>query len=229
MKTYIIIVAGGKGNRMNNVVPKQFILLQGKPILMHTIEKFHTAVPGISSIVVIASELMQEWKNLCISHHFNTAHQLVAGGETRFHSVKNGLQLLPDDCIAGIHDAARPLVSEHTIITAFETAALKGNAAPAVSVTESMREIKGEMNTAVDRNHYVIVQTPQCFHSTVIKKAFEQDYTPLFTDDVSVAEAAGHHIHLIEGNRENIKITTPQDLIIAEAFMKSNAGNKTDK
>lgn len=219
MKKYIIIVAGGSGTRMNNTVPKQFIKLQGKPILMHTIEKFSSSFPEINSIVVLNPELNEQWMRLCKEHNFIIPHELVAGGETRFHSVMNGLHNVPDNCIVGIHDAARPLVSAHTIITAFKTAEEKGNASPAITLNESIREVNGENNKAVDRANYMIIQTPQCFKSLLIKKAFLQEYNSSFTDDASVLEATGVKINLIEGNRENIKITTPQDLIVAEALM----------
>jgi len=217
---FIIIVAGGNGSRMNNIVPKQFIALLGKPILMHTIEKFFSSIPEINIIVVLAKELKDEWKQLCTKHNFTIPHQLMDGGETRFHSVKNGLSVVPDNCIVGVHDAARPLVSKQTIISAFEIAEKKGNAIPAVAVNESLRETNGENNKAVDRNKYMIIQTPQCFNSTILKKAFEQPYHPLFTDDASVVERMGEKINLIEGNNENIKITTPQDLIIATALLQ---------
>ena len=215
MKKYVIIVAGGSGTRMNNAVPKQFILLQGKPILMHTIEKFSSSIPDIHIIVVLNLQLNDEWQLLCKHHNFNIPHTLVGGGETRFHSVKNGLNSVPENSVVGVHDAARPLVNTHTISTAFKTAEEKGNATPAISLNESIRQVDGETNKAVDRNKYMIIQTPQCFHSSILKKAFEQEYTPSFTDDASVAETIGVKINLIEGNRENIKITTSQVLIIA--------------
>lgn len=220
MRKYIIIVAGGSGTRMNNAVPKQFLELQGKPVLIHTIEKFTTAIPEINVVVVLSSPLREEWKNLCLKHNFNISFQLAEGGGTRFHSVKNGLELVPENCIVGVHDAARPLVSIQTIVNAFEIAEQKGNASPAIPLTESLRIVENANNRAVDRNNYFIVQTPQCFQSNLLKKAFLQEYRPAFTDDASVVEAMGEKINLIEGNRENIKITTPQDLIIAEALMK---------
>ncbi len=220
MKKYIIIVAGGYGTRMGNAIPKQFIELNGKPILMHTIEKFVLAFPEIIIIVVLAKQLNEEWKSLCVKHNFTTSHQLCNGGETRFNSVKNGLEFVPENSIVGVHDAARPLVSIKTIIDAFETAEEKGNASPAISMHESIREIDGEKNKSVDRSKYLIIQTPQCFQSLLLKKAFLQNYQPSFTDDASVLEAMGEKINLIEGNRENIKITTNQDLIIAECLNK---------
>lgn len=204
---------------MNTDVPKQFIPLQGKPILMQTIEKFAKTVPQINIIVVLAKELNEQWQTLCNKHNFEIPYQLIYGGETRFHSVKNGLEYVPMNCLVGIHDAARPLVSADTILSAFKTANEKGNAIPAVSISESIREVEGENNNALDRNKFKVIQTPQCFHSNIIKKAFEQTYNPLFTDDASVAEAVGEKINIIEGNTENIKITTKEDLIIAEALM----------
>jgi 2-C-methyl-D-erythritol 4-phosphate cytidylyltransferase len=220
MKKYVIIVAGGTGSRMNNAIPKQFIELKGKPVLMHTIEKFTSAFPDIFVIVVLSRSLNDDWNDLCAKHNFKIPHQLADGGETRYHSVKNGLALVPDACVVGIHDAARPLVSRQTILNAFETAEDRGNASPSIPLNDSIRFLKGKDNCAVDRTHYSIIQTPQCFHSDLIKKAFLKAYKPEFTDDASVLEAFGEKINLIEGNRENIKITTEQDLIIAEALME---------
>ncbi len=221
MKKYVIIVAGGTGTRMNNAVPKQFIDLCGKPILMHTIQKFVDAISQIKIILVLSSSYKSDWEVLCKKHNFNYSLEIADGGKTRFHSVKNGLALVPENCVVGIHDAARPLVSKQTIINAFETAENKGNASPAISLNESVREVIGEKNKAVDRSNYYIIQTPQCFQSSLLKKAFLQPYSSAFTDDASVLEAMGEKINLIEGNRENIKITTPQDLIIAEVLLKS--------
>ncbi len=217
---YVIIVAGGTGTRMNNVVPKQFLELQGKPVLMHTIQKFIKAIPEINIVLVLSLQLREEWETLCVKHNFTIPSQLADGGDTRFHSVKNGLELVPENCIVGVHDAARPLVSEQTILKVFETAEQKGNASPTIPLTESIRVIENNNNKAVDRANYFIVQTPQCFQSNLLKKAFLQEYRSTFTDDASVVEAMGEKINLIEGNRENIKITTPQDLIIAEALIK---------
>ncbi len=219
LKQYVIIVAGGNGTRMNSDVPKQFIELQGKPILMHTLQKFADSIKDINIVLVLSASYNELWKALCKKHMFNIHYQLTEGGATRFHSVKNGLQLVPENCIVGIHDAARPLVSKQTILNAFETATIKGNASPAISLNESVREVTNGANKAVDRTNYLLVQTPQCFQSELIKKAFLQEYQPSFTDDASVLEATGEKINLIEGNRENIKITTPQDLVIAQALI----------
>jgi 2-C-methyl-D-erythritol 4-phosphate cytidylyltransferase len=218
---YIIIVAGGSGTRMNSAIPKQFMELSGRPVLMHTIDRFRNTYLDISVIVVLAEKLNDQWKELCSKHGFEVPHQLVNGGETRYHSVKNGLELVPDACVVGIHDAARPLVNAFTIKNAFSAAEKLGNASPAVSVTDSLRTVKGTENTGVDRNNYRIVQTPQCFHSNLLKQAFRKAYKPEFTDDATVLEAFGEKINLIEGNRENIKITSPQDILIAEALIKT--------
>jgi 2-C-methyl-D-erythritol 4-phosphate cytidylyltransferase len=223
LKKYVIIVAGGSGTRMKSAIPKQFMELNGKPMLMRTIHKFYTSIDNCSIIVVLAKEYQEAWKLLCKQYQFIISHEVVNGGPTRYASVKNGLTLVPDACIVGIHDAARPLVSTTTILKAYEEAELMGNASPAIPLTDSLRRWKGKENTAVDRKDYMIIQTPQCFHSHLIKKAFEKPYQPEFTDDATVLEAYGEKIHLIEGNRENIKITTQQDLIIAEALFKQTA------
>jgi len=219
LKKHIIIVAGGSGTRMNSAIPKQFLELHGKPVLMHSIEIFVKAIPEINIILVLPLSYRKEWETLCKKHNFTIPFQLADGGETRFHSVKNGLTLVPENALVGIHDAARPLVNIKTIINAFETAEQKGNASPAIQINESLREVKGNKNKAVDRSTIFVIQTPQCFQSNLIKKAFLQEYSQSFTDDASVLEAMGEKINLIEGNRENIKITTPLDLIIAEAIM----------
>lgn len=219
-EAFVIIVAGGSGTRMKSATPKQFMELNNKPILMHTIQKFVDSLPDISIVLVLSGSLQDEWKNLCSKHNFHIPHQITDGGETRFHSVKNGLMLVPENCVVGVHDAARPLVSEATILKAYEVAKEKGNASPAIPLVESIRVKENDGNKAVDRSNYFIIQTPQCFRSNILKKAFLQDYTPAFTDDASVVEAMGEKINLIEGNRENIKITTPQDLLIAEALLK---------
>lgn len=217
---YCIIVAGGSGSRMNSDIPKQFIQLNGKPVLMHTIENFVATIPSIKIVIVLATAYKAQWMELCEKHNFSISFQLTDGGETRFHSVKNGLALVPNNSIVGIHDAARPLVSSTTIQNTFETAQKLGNASPAITISESMREINGANNKAVNRSNYVLIQTPQCFQSDLIKKAFLQNYQSSFTDDASVLEATGEKINLVEGNRENIKITTPYDLVVAEAMMR---------
>ncbi len=216
---YAIIVAGGSGSRMNSATPKQFLEINGKPILMHSIEKFTELIPEVNIIVVLLFSLMEQWKSLCIKHHFSIPHQLVNGGETRFHSVKNALSLVPENCLVGIHDAARPLVNNKTINNAFKTAEIKGNAIPVMPLNDSIREVKNNSNFSVDRRNYFIIQTPQCFQSSLIKNAFLRDYNTSFTDDASVLEAMGVNINLIEGNPENVKITTPIDFVVATALL----------
>lgn len=206
---------------MKSVIPKQFMELRGKPVLMHTMEKFYAAIPEIQIIVVLAKEHQDEWKILCAKHRFQIEHTLAEGGETRYASVKSGLNAIKEG-VVGIHDAARPLVNVATIRHAFEEAEIMGNASPCIPVTDSLRRIKGKENIAVDRSDFSIIQTPQCFHTALIKKAFEKPYQKEFTDDATVLEAYGEKIHLIEGHKENIKITTPQDMLIAEALLSAS-------
>jgi 2-C-methyl-D-erythritol 4-phosphate cytidylyltransferase len=235
LKRYAIIVGGGSGTRMNTPVPKQFMLLDGKPVLMHTLQKFSEADPSIDILVVLRPDQLAFWTELCTQYSFTIAHQITEGGETRFQSVKNGLGLVTEDGIVGIHDAARPLVSTKTIITAFKAAEMYGNAVPAIPLQDSIRQVVSGMSIAVDRTKYCAIQTPQCFNAGMLKKAYEQEYKYTFTDDASVVEASGEKIHLIDGNSDNIKITTPRDLIIADAILKNkkviastNKGNHTD-
>lgn len=218
MNKYVIIVAGGSGSRMKSAVPKQFMLLGGKPILMRTMERFVQAIPDINLVLVLADNLNDQWDQLCEQYDFQLSHQLVNGGETRYHSVKNGLEKVPSGSLVGIHDAARPLVSLETICRVYNAAAEFGNASPYVPAVESMRMGDALQNKAIDRSTLMIVQTPQCFHADLLKPAFEKPYRDTFTDDASVLEAHGVGIRLVEGNRENIKITTADDLLIATAF-----------
>ncbi|MCO6499369.1 MAG: 2-C-methyl-D-erythritol 4-phosphate cytidylyltransferase [Vicingus serpentipes] len=221
MLKYAIIVAGGKGERMGANVPKQFLNLKGKPVLMHTIEKFKTAFPDIQIILALPNNQMDYWEVLCKDHSFDVSHKVVTGGEARFYSVKNALTFVQEEGVVAVHDGVRPLVSEATIKKCFEIALEKGNAIPVVDVVDSLRFVSkqdGE-NKAVPRSCYKIVQTPQCFQSALLLKAYEQEFDSAFTDDASVVERLGTTIHLVEGNRENIKITTAEDLMIAEALL----------
>jgi 2-C-methyl-D-erythritol 4-phosphate cytidylyltransferase len=220
MKKFVIIVAGGSGSRMGSKLPKQFLELCGKPVLMHTIQAFHDFDPKCELILVLPATQQEVWSELCQKHSFSQPHTVVPGGETRFHSVQNGLKLIHDEGIVFIHDGVRPLVSQQTIRRCMETAQQTGNAIPVLPVTESLRKLDGSQNISVDRSNYFSVQTPQTFTSDVILKSFQQSYEHGFTDDASVVEKAGYTIHLVEGNYENIKITTPTDLIIAEAFLQ---------
>ncbi len=221
MKKYAIIVAGGSGTRMGTEIPKQFLEIKGKPVLMHSMNRFFDFDSNISIIVVLPEHQIEYWQKLCITHQFNVPHQVVKGGSERFYSVKNGLSLVDANALVAIHDAVRPLVSSKTITDAFDAAALRGSGIPAVPMNESIRQFEGEHNFAVNRSNYKIIQTPQCFESTTILEAFKQDYKVEFTDDATVIESNGSSVFLTHGNVENIKITTPRDLLLAEALMDS--------
>jgi len=217
---YLIIVAGGTGSRMQNTLPKQFIELNGEPIIIKTINCFLMYNPIIKIIISVHKDFKVYLEDLLKMFNVENANiKIVIGGQTRFDSVKNGLDTIVEtQAIVGIHDAARPFASLKTIKNCFETAAIKGNAIPCVSLNESIREISAKKNNAVNRNNYKVIQTPQCFLLSKIKQAFLQPYNPLFTDDATVLESIGEAIFLVEGNVENIKITTPHDLLIANAF-----------
>lgn len=216
----IIIVAGGTGSRMHSTIPKQFMEIHQKPVLIHTIEKFVEFDEHINIVVVVHKDYITD-ANFMLAEYFPEKNvQVVVGGETRFHSVKNGLNCIANkNDIVGIHDAARPLVSVETIKRCFETAAQKGNAIPVVPVHESLRMVTNGINKAVSRDDYRIVQTPQCFLVSKIKEAFNQPYSPFFTDDATVLEGMDETIYLVEGNTENIKITNPEDLKKAELYL----------
>jgi 2-C-methyl-D-erythritol 4-phosphate cytidylyltransferase len=218
MEKYAIIVAGGKGERMNAGMPKQFLPIGGVPVLMRTLEKFYTSDKAIRLILVLPETQFTYWKEICEKYDFSIPHQIVGGGETRFHSVKNGLAQVSSNSLVAVHDGVRPFVSEDTINRCYTLAMEKGVAIPVVESVDSIRLVKENGNQSVDRTLYRMVQTPQVFQSSLLKKAFEQTYSPLFTDDASVVEAMGSKVFLTEGNRENIKITTPFDLKIAEAL-----------
>jgi len=221
MKKFALIVAGGSGIRMGTEIPKQFLELCGKPVLMHTIQVFSDYYPEIKIILVLPEDQQQFWKGLCLKHSFSLSHQVVAGGKIRFHSVLNGLSQIEGEGIVFIHDGVRPLVSRTTLDRCLEMAQKFGNAIPVLPVNESLRKQEGDLNISVDRSQYFSVQTPQTFRCGQIIEAYKQVFDPAFTDDASVAEKAGFPIFMVEGNRENIKITTPEDLIIAEAFLKN--------
>jgi 2-C-methyl-D-erythritol 4-phosphate cytidylyltransferase len=221
MKKVALIVAGGSGKRMSSNIPKQFELLQGKPVLMNTFQLFFDYDPEINFVLVLPENQFDFWKMLINKFNFGIKHELAPGGKTRFHSVKSGLELVPEDAIVFIHDGVRPLVSETTIRNCYHTAVKKGNALPVIPVTESVREVKDKNNFSVDRSKYYLVQTPQTFQASLIKKAYNQIAIENFTDDASVLENTGEKINLVNGNRENIKITYPHDLIIANALLKT--------
>ena len=218
-RKYALIVAGGSGIRMETDIPKQFLSLNGKPVLMHTIDAFHQ-IDGIGIIVVLPSSEFERWKNLCIQYSFHTKHILVAGGETRFHSVKNGLEKV-DEGIVSIHDGVRPLISKEIIEQSFITASLHGNAITVVKLKDSIREMTlTGFSKTVNRDHYYLVQTPQTFQSALIKNAYQKATHHHFTDDAGVfEEISGNKINLIEGDYRNIKITTPEDMLLASVFL----------
>ncbi|NOX85966.1 MAG: 2-C-methyl-D-erythritol 4-phosphate cytidylyltransferase [Chlorobi bacterium] len=219
MDYYILITAAGKGQRIGGK-PKQFVELSGIPLLMHTFNAFAFLRYTANFILVLPENDISYWKDLCLQFSFDTPHEIISGGPKRFYSVKRGLNLVPDNAIVAIHDGVRPLVSQDTIQRCFTLAERKGNAVPAITVHESVRETDGALNKPVDRKKLRTIQTPQVFYSNLIKKAYHQNYREDFTDDVSVLESIGQQVYLTEGNDENIKITTPADLIMAEALLK---------
>lgn len=217
---YIIVVAGGKGLRMGGEIPKQFQMLNGLPILMLTLENVHRAVPSASIILVLPKDQQSYWNELCREYNFDMPFSLADGGETRFHSVKNGLSLVPDGekGVVAVHDGVRPFVSEHVFQDCMEQAAVCRAVIPVVEVVETLRHIVPEGSVTEPRGEYRLVQTPQVFDIDLLKKGYSQPYLPSFTDDASVVEAMGYPVKLIPGNRENIKITTPFDKIIGEVL-----------
>ncbi len=215
-----LIVAGGKGLRMGSELPKQFLPIGGKPVLMHTLEAFHRFDKRMQLILVLPREQQGFWRELCEMHRFNIRHEIADGGETRFHSVKNGLALINGiGGMVGVHDGVRPFVSQEVIARCFREAAVRKAVIPVIDVVETVRHLTGSGSETVNRNDYKLVQTPQVFDADLLRRAYEQEFTPFFTDDASVVEAMGVPVHLVEGNRENIKITTPFDLKVASALL----------
>ncbi|MFB6318700.1 2-C-methyl-D-erythritol 4-phosphate cytidylyltransferase [Saccharicrinis sp. FJH54] len=221
MKNHVIIVAGGSGKRMQSSVPKQFMVLHGKPVLMHTIDQFLKFDPDITVILVLPENQIDYWHSLCTTYKYTANVKITNGGPVRFESVRNGLNLITEDGIVGIHDGVRPFVSLDTIKHAYQKAANVGAVIPIRDMEESLRFSDQNTNYAVNRDHLKVVQTPQVFKTKIIKEAYSKPYIPEFTDDASVVERAGYKIYLIEGNRENIKLTTPFDFIIGNALLKS--------
>ena len=217
---FVIIVAGGKGLRMGTDLPKQFLPIGGKPVLMHTLEAFHKADAAMRLILVLPQSQQAYWKSLCEEYAFSIPHQVADGGETRFHSVKNGLALVDEAGLVGVHDGVRPFASIEVIRRCYAEAARYKAVVPVIDVVETIRMVQGDDSQTVDRNLYKLGQTPQVFDVALLKQAYHQSYIPGFTDDASVVEAYGEKIHLTEGNRENIKITTPFDLKIAETILQ---------
>lgn len=219
---YVIIVAGGKGLRMGSDIPKQFLPIAGKPVLMRTLERFRAYSSALQIILVLPEAQQDYWQELCKQYDFKVDYQLANGGQTRFHSVQNGLALVPDDAegVVGVHDGVRPFPSIDVIRNCYDTARTAKAVIPVIPVVETVRQLKSDGSITVPRDHYRLVQTPQTFDIQLLKAANRQPYNDGFTDDASVVESYGHAITLVEGNRENIKITTPYDIIVAEALCK---------
>ena len=220
---YVIIVAGGKGLRMGSDIPKQFLPIGGKPVLMRTLERFREYSAELQIILVLPEAQQDFWKGLCKEYHFQVEYLLANGGQTRFHSVQNGLALVPDDAegVVGVHDGVRPFPSVEVIRNCYETARTAKAVIPVIPVVETVRHLEGDSSVTVPRGDYRLVQTPQTFDIQLLKAANRQPYNDGFTDDASVVESYGHAITLVEGNRENIKITTPYDIVVAEAIITS--------
>ena len=224
VNAYVIVVAGGRGTRMGSDIPKQFLLLAGRPVLMHTLETFSRAMPGIHIVLVLPADQQDYWRELCRHHVFHLPHDVVDGGSTRFESVAHGLAAIPaevTDALVGVHDGVRPCVADEVIRRCYERAAAEGAVIPVVPVVETVRQTEGTCSHTIDRDTLRLVQTPQVFRLDLLRRAYLQPYTPAFTDDASVVEAAGHPVVLVAGNRENIKITTPWDLHVAETLISS--------
>lgn len=217
---YAIVVAGGRGTRIQSVLPKQFIDLQGRPVLMHTLDAFYRYSNSIRIVLVLPEDDFDTWEVLCSQHDYKRPYLLQKGGDTRFQSVRNGLELLEGEGLVAIHDGVRPLVSEDIIAASFRLAAVHKSAVAAVRLKESIRITNQDSTRAADRSQFRLIQTPQTFDLAMIKKAYQIREEPSLTDDASVAEKTGHTISLFEGSYENIKITTPEDLIIAEALIR---------
>ncbi|MBP3512393.1 MAG: 2-C-methyl-D-erythritol 4-phosphate cytidylyltransferase [Prevotella sp.] len=214
---YIIIVAGGKGLRMGSETPKQFLPVGGVPVLMRTIMRFREYSDGLNIVLVLPESQQERWHELCREHGFGIPYTLATGGETRFHSVRNGLAAIPAEAcgVAAVHDGVRPFPSVEVIARCYEAARTHGAAIPVTPVVETLRHTE---DGTVQRADYRLVQTPQAFRLDLLREAYAQPYSDMFTDDASVVESAGHAITLVDGNRENIKITTPFDMTVAEAL-----------
>ncbi len=227
-QNYAIIVAGGSGTRMGTTVPKQFLSVNELPVLMHTLLAFYNSIAKPHLILALPAGFHDYWKQLCHSHNFDIDHTLVIGGETRFHSVKAAFNnVTAKNSVIAVHDAVRPLINTTLIDAAYNQAIEKGNAIVAVKSRDSIRQLKDGLTVSLKRDEIYLVQTPQIFQYTQLKAAYLQEYTDAFTDDASVVEAAGFDIHLIEGDNQNIKITFPEDIAIAEMILKGreNASN----
>ena len=220
MKNYVIIVAGGSGSRLNSDIPKQFIPIHGIPVLMHTLNAFYNSSLQPEIILVLNLSYHSYWKDLCTQYNFSLPHILAEGGKQRFDSVKNALKFISGESLVAVHDAVRPIISDELIARSFKQAELEGTSIPVVPSRDSLRKIEGKKTIAINREEILIVQTPQVFRSSILLKAYDQEYTSEFTDDASVVEKWGHQISTVEGDFKNIKITYQDDLEIAGLFLK---------
>jgi 2-C-methyl-D-erythritol 4-phosphate cytidylyltransferase len=218
-KIYIILVAGGKGLRMDSKTPKQFHLVEGRPLMMHTFDAFSAFYGKAEFLLVLPEMEIGRWKHLCVDYDFSVPHRIVEGGPTRYHSVKNALAFVTDKSLVFIHDAVRPLVSGETITACLRVAGIHGTAIPVVPVTDSLRRVENGINQSVDREKFRAVQTPQVFRSEILKKAYLQGYRDDFTDDAAVVESTGQPLHLVDGDTDNIKVTQPGDVGYVEAVL----------
>jgi 2-C-methyl-D-erythritol 4-phosphate cytidylyltransferase len=225
MKKFAVIVAGGAGSRMDSDTPKQFMKLNGKPVVWYSINAFLDAYDDLEVILVLPADHIKTGMEIILTTVDPQRVRIAEGGLTRFHSVKNGLALVEDNSIVFVHDAVRCLISEELISRCYEHALANGNAIPAVHATDTIRIDNGHTALPVDRNKVYIIQTPQTFQSEILKEAFGKNYLESFTDEATVAEFAGYNIHLVEGERTNIKITWPVDLAVAEAILKGRGEN----
>ena len=219
MKEFCVIVAGGMGTRMGTEIPKQYLLLSGKPVLMYSISAFRLAIPEIPIIVVLPNGQQEIWTDLCEKNRFHEPHTVVVGGNTRYQSVRNGLDSLAGNGLVAVHDGVRPLVRPDTIRHLFAEAAIHSNAIPAIFSNDSLRWSDERGNRVIDRNFVKLIQTPQVFELNKLRAAYVQEYEDAFTDDATVWEKAGNAVHLCEGQEGNLKITTRKDLRIAEALL----------
>jgi 2-C-methyl-D-erythritol 4-phosphate cytidylyltransferase len=219
---YVVIVAGGQGTRMGTAVPKQFLDLKGKPVLYHSINAFVDALPSSHIILVLPAQQISYAQMVLQAFPERIDVTIVAGGDTRFQSVKNGLAGIPGDAIILVHDGVRPLASRELILRCYNQAMEKGSAIPVIPVTDSVRVVENNHSKPVDRSNLRSVQTPQAFKASILLPAMEQPYEESFTDEATVVERMGQEIYLVDGEKNNIKITTPEDLLIAEALFKQN-------
>jgi 2-C-methyl-D-erythritol 4-phosphate cytidylyltransferase len=225
-KKYAVIVAGGRGTRMHTTIPKQFLPFMGKPLLCYAFEAFAKAMPGIKLVLVLPGDQLKSAQVVLKSYIGGIDVTVVEGGETRFHSVQNGLKKIKDDGIVFVHDGARPLLSDDLIHRCYQQALEMGSAIPAIPINDSVRMVNGSTTRAVDREQLRIIQTPQTFRTELILPAFQQEWRPEFTDEATVVEAFGTEVFLIDGLQDNIKITVPDDMVIAEVLLKARANKQ---